>query len=141
VAAAPVPTPAPAAAAPAPKAELVDDQFASLEQACQQAFTKKKYKDIVDSCARALDSKPTAANVAVMLAQTEFDRGRAGQALVWAKKAVAVDPNLADAYVFIGGAEQSAGRAQAAKAAYQRYLELAPNGRYAQDLRTIVRSL
>jgi tetratricopeptide (TPR) repeat protein len=137
VAAAPV-TAAPVAAV---KPEIVDDQFTALEQSCRQAFTRRKYKDIVDTCGRALDSKPSAADLAVMLAETEFDRGRPVQALAWAKKAVAADPGLADAYVYIGGAEQSAGRAQAAKAAYQKYLELAPNGRHAQDLRAIVRSL
>jgi predicted TPR repeat methyltransferase len=51
---------------------------------------------------------------------------------------VAADPNLADAYVFIGTAEQAAGHAQAAKIAYLKYLELAPTGRYAQDLKAIV---
>ena len=71
----------------------------------------------------------------------EFDRGRAAQALSWARKAVAVDADLADAYVFIGSAEQQAGHVQAAKTAYLKYLALAPAGRFAQDLRAVVRTL
>ena len=46
-----------------------------------------------------------------------------------------------DAYVFVGGAEQSAGHRKAAKEAYKHYLQLAPGGRYAADLRAIVGSL
>lgn len=131
---------APVAAAPvaaAPVAAAGDDA-AALEQSCRDAFGRKKYKDILDSCGRAFDARPTAADLAVLVAETELDRGRAASALTWARKAVAVDPNLADAYVFIGTAEQQAGHAQAARTAYLKYLELAPTGRYAQDLKAIV---
>ncbi len=77
----------------------------------------------------------------MILAKTEFDRGRSSQAVTWARKAVAIDPDASDAYVFIGNAEQNAGHSQAAKAAYQRYLQLAPKGRYAADLRAVLKSL
>ena len=77
----------------------------------------------------------------MILAKTEFDRGRASQATTWARKAVAIDPDASDAYVFIGSAEQNAGHSQLAKAAYQRYLQLAPRGRYAADLRAVLKSL
>ena len=70
-----------------------------------------------------------------------MDRGRAAASLEWARKAVAIDPALADAYVFIGTAEQQAGHAAAAKTAYQRYLELLPAGRFAQDLKAILARL
>jgi predicted TPR repeat methyltransferase len=63
------------------------------------------------------------------------------QALAWGKKAIAADANAADAYVFIGGAEQTAGHGKAAKEAYQHYLQLAPKGRYAADIRAIVGAL
>jgi hypothetical protein len=61
--------------------------------------------------------------------------------VVWATKAIALDGNRADAYVFLGGAEQAFGRPAAAKAAYKRYLQLLPHGRYAGDLRAILGSL
>jgi hypothetical protein len=40
-----------------------------------------------------------------------------------------------------GGAEQAVGHAAAAKTAYQRYLQLSPQGRYAAELRTVLESL
>jgi len=131
VAAAPVPAPA-----AVPVAAAAEDP-AALEQTCRDAFGRKRYKDVLDSCGRAFDARP-AADLAVLVAEAELDRGRAGSALTWARKAVAADPNLADAYVFIGTAEQQAGHAQAAKIAYLKYLELAPTGRYAPDLKAIV---
>jgi predicted TPR repeat methyltransferase len=76
-----------------------------------------------------------------MLAKTEFERGRPGPASNWATKAIALDANRADAYVFLGSAEQAFGHKAAAKAAYQRYLQLSPHGRYAADLRAVLGSL
>ena len=76
-----------------------------------------------------------------MLAKTELERGRTHSALDWASKAIALDGNQADAYVFLGGAEQAFGHAAAAKAAYKRYLQLSPHGRYAADLRAVLGSL
>jgi hypothetical protein len=137
VAAAVVPVVASAPVA-APEVAPAGD-FAALEQTCRSAYGKRRYRDVLDSCGRALDARPEAAPLAALIAEMEFDRGRLGQALTWARKAVAVDPNLADAYVFIGGAEQHSGHADAARTAYLKYLELAPRGRYASDLRAIVK--
>jgi tetratricopeptide (TPR) repeat protein len=109
--------------------------------ACHKAFDQHRTKDVLSVCAQAFESTPPSAKVAVILAKTEFDRGRPRQALDWAKKAIAIDADHADAYVFLGGAEQAAGRSAAAKAAYKRYLQLAPQGRYAPDLRAVLASL
>lgn len=92
-------------------------------------------------CSEAFAADPSAADVAVIMAKAEFDKGHAAEALAWSQKALAADPNAADAYVFIGGVEQSAGHNKAAKEAYKRYLQLAPSGRYAADLRAIVGTL
>lgn len=106
---------------------------------CKKAFDQRRNKDVLKSCADAFAATPSA-DAAVMLAKVEFDRGRVAQALDWAKKAIAIDADRADAYVFLGGAEQAAGRNSAAKAAYKRYLQLAPQGRYAADLRSVLKT-
>ena len=77
----------------------------------------------------------------VILARAELERGRAVEARSWAKKALAAKPDLADAYVVLGGAEQESENPDAAKAAYKKYLELAPTGRHARDLRAILDNL
>jgi hypothetical protein len=135
VAAPSTPTARPAAAGVVPSRP--DD---NAIDACKRAYDRRRAKEILDTCARAFASEPGSAEVAVMLAKTEFDRGHARQALDWAKKAVALDESRADAYVFLGGAEQAAGHTAAAKTAYRRYLQLAPQGRYAADLRAVLGS-
>ncbi|MGA7745204.1 MAG: hypothetical protein WCE40_25555 [Polyangia bacterium] len=135
---------APAAAAP-PAATLPPSAGVSdgddLHAACKRAAQQHRAKDILATCGQAFAATPRSADIAVILAKTEFDRGRSSQAVTWARKAVAIDPDASDAYVFIGNAEQNAGHSQAAKAAYQRYLQLAPKGRYAADLRAVLKSL
>ena len=123
-------------AAPAPEAESPD-----VQSRCKQAMSDRHSKEILAACPQAFAADSSAAEIAVALAKVEFDRGRSARAVTWAKKAIAADPNAADAYVFIGGAAQNAGHRKAAKEAYKRYLQLAPGGRYAADLRAIVRSL
>lgn len=143
VAAPPVAEPAPAAvpemeASPAEASDVATPEPAAVRADCEKAIRGGGARRIIRACAEAFAADPTAADLAVAVAKAEFDRGRSAQALAWGKKAVGADPNVAEAYVFIGGAEQNAGRGKAAKQAYQRYLELAPKGRYAADLRAIV---
>jgi len=130
---------APAAAEkPSPAAEA---SASDAQGRCKKAINDKRNKEILAACPEAFAADSSAADIAVVLAKIEFDRGRGAQASAWGQKALAADPNAADAYVFIGGAEQSAGHRKAAKEAYKHYLQLAPGGRYAADLRAIVGSL
>jgi tetratricopeptide (TPR) repeat protein len=114
---------------------------ASAGQRCKQSIREKRNKQILALCPAAFAEEGNDAAVAVALAKAEFDRGRFAQARVWSRKAIAVNPDAAEAYVFAGGAEQNQGHRKAAKEAYLQYLRLAPSGRYAAELRTIVGSL
>ena len=109
--------------------------------ACRKAYASERYRAIIDSCGKVLEARPEDAQVMVMMAHAELDRGHGSAALRWARKAVSVNPALPEAYVFIGEVEQESGNNEAAKAAYSKYLQLAPKGRYARDLRAIVSRL
>ena len=144
----PIPTPAadtsillPSLAAAGADPIAHGDEVSETLVACRQAYNRHRTKDVVLACARAFERDGESAEIAVMMAKTEFDRGHSRQALDWASKAIALDENRADAYVFLGGAEQAAGHAAVAKTAYKRYLQLAPQGRYAADLRAVLGSL
>jgi hypothetical protein len=102
---------------------------------------KGKPMVVLAACRPAIEAQPEAADIMVILARAELDRGRAGEAWTWAKKAVSVNPDLADGYLLLGGAEQEAEHPAEAKAAYKKYLELAPTGRHARDLRAILDNL
>ena len=108
---------------------------------CKQSIRKRRSKQILSLCPAAFAEDGSDASVAVALAKAELDRGRYVQASAWSKKAIAINPNSAEAYVFAGGAEQNQGHHKAARQAYLQYLRLAPSGRYAAELRSILGSL
>jgi tetratricopeptide (TPR) repeat protein len=122
-------------------ASTTQPDAADARSRCKKAIGGRHNKEILELCPSVFTSDPNASDIAVALAKIEFDRGRSAQAYAWSKKAIAANPDIADAYVFIGEAEQSAGHGKAAKEAYAHYLRLAPSGRYATDLRAIVNSL
>ena len=113
----------------------------SALDACKKAYDQRRSKEVVSICAQAFASGLPSADIAIILAKTELERGRSRPAFDWATKAIALDANRADAYVFLGGAQQACGHKAAAKAAYKRYLQLSPHGRYAADLRAVLGSL
>ena len=136
-----VPEDVPAVAIDKPSAPAVAAGASDAQSRCKKAISDKRNKEVLAVCPDAFAADSSAADIAVALAKIEFDRGKSALAATWGQKAIAADPNAADAYVFIGGAEQSAGHRKAAKEAYKHYLQLAPGGRYAADLRAIVSSL
>ena len=121
-------------------ARALPGEFPRLLAACRQAFTEKRAKDAETACVAAKDANPDSAEACALLGHALFGRKKPREALRWAERAVALDPGNADAYVIIGGVKQAANDVVAAKAAYKKYLELAPNGQYAADLRAIVDS-
>jgi CheY-like chemotaxis protein len=122
-------------------ARALPTEFRQLLTACRTAFSEKRSKDAETACIAAKDANPDSAEACALLGHALFNRNHRREALQWAERAVKLDPNHADAYVIIGGVKQAADDNRAAKAAYQKYLQLAPSGQYAADLRAIVNSL
>ena len=143
----PVTLPAPRPLAVAPGSDRVATGTGAVRRApgqldvCRSAFTHDRLREALTACTAAVAANPGSAEALTLLAHTELNRGHLDRAGDLAEKAVAADPNVADAYVIIGGVRQDSGQNAAAKAAYLRYLRLAPRGRYADDLRAIVNGL
>jgi tetratricopeptide (TPR) repeat protein len=93
-----------------------------------------------EACARAFEADPTNAPLALAIAHAEHGNGRLAVAAQWANRALALDPNAAEAYVMIGRADAKDGRHDDARAAYRHYLELAPRGWHAAEARAAVRA-
>jgi DNA-binding response OmpR family regulator len=119
-------------------ARALPAEFPTLLGACRQAFTEKRARDAEIACTAAKDANPESAEANSLQGHALFGRKKRKEALQAAERAVELDPKQADAYVIIGGVKQATGDKAAAKAAYKKYLELAPNGQYAADLRAIV---
>lgn len=110
-------------------------------QACRDALKKRDLKAVSSHCENALAADASLAKPLLSFAKAQFEKGKSAQAAVWARKIVQVNGSLPDAYLIMGAAEQEARHASAAKTAYQRYLELAPRGPYADDVRSSLKSL
>jgi hypothetical protein len=151
--AAPLPAAAPAAvaqepqavAAPAPKAEQAPSPATGSEaqnvEGCRQALKRRDVKLVSTQCEGALAADPSLVKPLLALAKAQFENGKAARAAVWARMIVQVNSSLPDAYLIIGVAEQEALNPAAAKTAYQRYLQLAPSGTFADDVRSSLKSL
>ena len=131
-----MPAEAPQAAKPAPPTD-----FAHQLATCRTQFLRDRIREAATTCAAALEANPGSADALTMMAHVELNRGHLGRANELAQKSLTIDPNQADAYVIIGGVHQDSGRNAQAKIAYRRYLQLAPHGRYAGEVRSIVGSL
>ena len=108
---------------------------------CRAAFARGQFRDAATLCGAAMRGAPNSAEAATMMAHTDLNRGRYTEARTLAERAIKLNPNLADPYVILGGVLQDAGKVKEAKTAYLRYLELAPKGKYADELRVIVKDL
>jgi CheY-like chemotaxis protein len=136
-------TGAAAKAEPAAEATAETPSAAELRRKCIEvdADGRGRARAVAAACRPALDADPQDASLMVILARAEIDRGRLGEARALARRALAADPTRAEAYVYLGTAEQEAGKVEEARAAYKKYVELAPDGRFAREIRAILNNL
>ena len=92
-----------------------------------------------EACARAFESDPTNAALALAIAHAEHADMRLAESAQWAKRALALDATAAEAYVLIARAEMKSGNHDGARTAYRHYLELAPRGWHQAEARAAVR--
>ena len=93
-----------------------------------------------EACIRAFQANPTDATLALAIAQAEHAHGSHAEASQWAKRALALDPSAAEAYVIVARAEKEGNRPEEAREAYRHYLELAPRGWHHSEARAALRS-
>jgi hypothetical protein len=132
---------APAAAGVETATAPVVQDFDSLLARCHDATTRGRWGAARTACNAAQQARPDSPDVLTRLAEIALNRGQGRAAMRLASAALAADPAFADAYVIVGSVEQGANRNLEARAAYSRYLKLAPSGRYASDLRAILATL
>ena len=133
----------PSAASPqkAAVADAVPESFDTLLARCREATGHARWGAARAACAAAQQVRPDSPDVLTRLAEIALNRGQERIAMRLASAALVADPGFADAYVIVGSLEQGANRNEQARAAYSRYLKLAPSGRFASDLRAILTTL
>jgi hypothetical protein len=134
------PTPAPVAAATERPVAATPADAGERAASCDAAFAQRSWTGIASTCAAAFEARPSDSALAMRVAQAQHRRGYIATAAEWARKALAVDADIPEAYVIVAHAERNAGQAQAAAEAYRHYLALAPHGWHAAEARRALRA-
>lgn len=116
-------------------------QYVSRLKAADAASKRGEFAKSVREYKAALVMKPNsfAAHVGLGNAYYELDTNDA--ALTHLEKARALSPREAQVYVLLGAVYQTLGRKDDAVTAYRKYLELAPEGKFARDVKGILKGL
>ena len=88
----------------------------------------------------AIKARPDDATLFLGLAQSAHARNRLAEAGEWAKRAIVLDPKLAEAFIIEAHAEARVGNAATAAQDFRRYLSLAPRGWHAKEARNALRA-
>jgi hypothetical protein len=126
----------PAALAATPPAEPAQPM-----EACRTALKRERAREALSACRVAADRAPSSADALVLLAHADLLAGREGETLRLAQRASEIDPGCADAYLLIGNVQQSVGNKPHARRAYEAYLQLAPHGDHAAEVRAVLGTL
>jgi hypothetical protein len=136
------PQPGPAAEAPKSlprRASKSSAKFAGALSKCRKASSGDHVRRALDACRDAVALQPRSPEALTFLARAELDRHHSHEAQRLATVAISSDPKFSDAYVMMGKAHQQAGQKAQARASYRQYLALAPEGRYAGEVRALLK--
>ena len=86
----------------------------------------------------ALKKSPSSARARYGLAKALYQRNKAGEATAELRKILKANKNHGSALLMMGSLLQEQGQAGQARTYYQRYLDARPNGRRADEVRSIL---
>ncbi|MCA9712596.1 MAG: hypothetical protein KDK70_42605, partial [Myxococcales bacterium] len=132
-------------ATPPPTAAPNPEMLAKLEEA-RKAYTKangnaRKLAPVEQMLNGILATAPNNPDALTLLAQVYLEQNKLDESLATATKCTTVSPESADCWLTIGVNQEIKGTKDVAKAAYQKYIDLAPEGRYANDANKALKRL
>ncbi len=104
-------------------------------------YRRDNYEMAYQYLSNAMKLMPDDYRVYYALGRVLEDMGRVHEAIAAFLKVVYLNPSHADAHLHLGGLYYSIGRTQSAIKEYRTYLQLAPNGAHAEEVKRILRSL
>lgn len=123
--------PAPAALDPATLAKL-DEARKAYESA---NGSSSKLKPVGEKLQEILTTAPDHPEALTLMAQVYLEQGKLDESLSTSNRCTEVSPESSGCWLTIGVIQEAKGAKDVARVAYQKYLELAPEGRYAKDAR------
>jgi CheY-like chemotaxis protein/TolA-binding protein len=135
--------PAPEPAAPTPAPAPVDTQ-AVYDQALAAGEAKYNHgsrKEAIAEYRKAIAAKPDGDVALAALGSALYESGKTGAAIKPLEHALQVNPNNSRACLTLGTIYQEQGDAKGAAAMYRRYLAADPHGKFADDVKSILKTL
>lgn len=124
-----------------PEPEIDMDGYLNLFKSAQELYKSGNLKGAKEELKRALIKNPKGFEAFTLLGQIDLDSNRVKSAITYLKKSISYNNKYALAYFYLGTCYQLEGNSAEAKKMYQRYLNLAPNGEFANDVRAIISDL
>jgi Tetratricopeptide repeat len=135
-----VAVPASAAAEPPARPRDPEAQLKRLLAAGERHYESGSFTAAIEEFSRAVSIRPSAPAL-VGLARALYDANRSREALAELERAVVLDPRYAPAHLLLGEIHQGDGRTKQARADYERFLALEPDGEQARAVRAILARL
>ena len=133
--------PAPAPSPPEPKAARsprdVDAEHRRLLASAERKYEAGRFQEAISEYRRAIALRSTAP-AHVGYARALYDANRAADAQREVETAISENGSYAPAWLLLGEIHQQQGRLTQARAAYERFLQLSPNGEQARAVREIL---
>ncbi len=124
-----------------PKAPDLQADYANHLKVAEAATNRQEFGRSVRSYKAALAIEPDAVAAHLGLGNAYYELDNLPAALFHLERARELAPQDPQVFVHLGAVYQSSGRKGDALDAYQRYLELAPDGKFARDVKGIMRGL
>ena len=102
---------------------------------------KGKYAQAVQRFEKALALTPTEKTTLLAYTKSLLEVNRLRDALAAAEKVSQVDPKNPEVYLLLGNSRQDLGFKSGAIEAYERYLALSPNGKFAVEVQQVIKGL
>jgi hypothetical protein len=130
---------APIPPAPTEPAEPGDDAFAAKLAEATKAYGRGRLDAARTTLHEALALSPRHPDALVLLAQVQLEKNELDDALATATTCISVDGTKADCWLTIAVLQEARAQAGPSLQAWQKYVELAPTGRYAANARKAIR--
>ena len=116
------------------------DADRALEQ-CSNFASSGNYSATIESCQNAVRVNPRSSDAYTYLGKAHYEVGDIDSAINFLQQAVRLNARNRTALLALGAARQDAGDHAGAREAYERYLEINPDSRYAAEVRSILETL
>lgn len=126
---------------PAPIAVRGEPSDREVEQALERArreYDSGDFGDAAELLRGVVEAQPRNGDALFMLGSSLYEQGDEREAVRYLERATRINRRNAEAFLLLGSAQQVIQDFSGARAAYEQYLELEPNGSMAEEIRQIL---